>query len=193
MASGASAPSPGEGAEPTSVRWRATLTRALAFAFVGMAADLDLLVDRHSQFTHSLGAVTAVFLLAVALLHRRRRGVMLSLAVAAAYASHPLLDWLGQDDTPPRGIMALWPLTSAYFLSHADLFLGISRHPWRQGAAWHDVVAVSREILLLVPPALGAWWLRGGRHFLRGWGEEAGQQLPHGKGLRPRGESPIEL
>lgn len=146
----------GAGQEPPA-RWG---RRALAFAGLGLAADLDLVVGRHSQFTHSVGAALIVFGLA-ALAGRGRRGwLLLAAAAAAAYASHPFLDWLAEDSTAPRGITALWPFSRAYFLSHADIFLGISRQPWRPGMFWHDVVAVSREVLLLAPLAWGAWWLR---------------------------------
>ncbi len=159
---------------------RRVARRALAFAAVGMAADLDLLLGRHSQFTHSISMALAAGVLTAAWLrawHAARRtgkvpgrtrhlavgmrhGLLLAAGVAAAYGSHILLDWLAQDATPPLGITALWPFRSAYYLSGLDVFWGISREPWRPGAAWHDVVAISREVLLLGPLAGGAWWLR---------------------------------
>lgn len=125
-----------------------------------MAADLDLLLQRHSQFTHSVGAVLIVFAAAAILLRGRPRWVPLALALTVAYASHPLLDWLAEDATPPRGITALWPLSREYFLSHADIFRGISRELWKPGAVRHDVVAVLREVAILAPLAVGAWWVR---------------------------------
>ena len=38
-----------------------------------------------------------------------------ALAIAAAYATHTLLDWLGTDSAAPFGIMALWPVTDDYY------------------------------------------------------------------------------
>lgn len=139
--------------------------RALALGGLGMAADLDLLIGRHSQFTHSLGMTVVIGAAAFAWGAARRResaraALLLALAAAAAYGSHVLLDWLGQDATPPFGITAWWPLTGRYFISGLDVFMGVSRRPWLPGHAWYDVLAVAREIAILGPLALAAWWLR---------------------------------
>lgn len=140
--------------------------RALAFVVLGLAADLDLLVGRHSQFTHSVGAALVVFSVAAIVASRREsRWLLLALAATAAYASHPLLDWLGQDSTPPRGITALWPFSRDYFLSHADLFWGISRQPWRPGMLTHNALAIAREVVMLAPLAFVVWWLRRPHRF----------------------------
>jgi hypothetical protein len=192
------------GSGPTA-RGRSWLRRvpvqALAFAGLGMAADLDLLVGRHSQFTHSVGMTIAVSLGAYVVLHRAGGGAhrasvtrhawLLALAVGAAYGSHVVLDWLAGDATPPWGITALWPFSSSYYLSHLDVFWGISREPWRPGAVWHDVLAIGRELLLLGPLALGAWWLRRPteRQILPAAGRAAAQQLPPGPRLPADGES----
>lgn len=142
--------------------WSTPASRqALVFAVLGIAADLDLLVGRHSQVTHSLGMSLIVAGVSAVLLRGRRRWLTLALAAGAAYGSHVLLDWLGQDATPPFGIMALWPFSHEYFISHLDVFSGISREPWRPGALWHDVVSVLREVAILAPLAAAAWGLRG--------------------------------
>jgi membrane-bound metal-dependent hydrolase YbcI (DUF457 family) len=150
-----------------SLARRANWRRAVLFAALGTAADVDLLIGRHSQFTHSVGMALLVGLAAYALLRARRgrhvaprSAALVGLAAAAAYGSHVLLDWLGQDATPPIGITALWPFNSAYYLSHADIFWGISREPWRPGAAWHDAVAIAREFVLMGTVAWGVWWFR---------------------------------
>ncbi len=98
---------------------------AALFSTIGLLPDLDLLVGAHSQYTHSVGAVAVV--LAVAWLATRGRSFRLALAIALAYASHPLLDWLGQDGTPPYGVMLLWPFDPGFHHSGLDLFTGISR------------------------------------------------------------------
>jgi hypothetical protein len=170
--------------------------RALALGGLGMAADLDLLVGRHSQFTHSLGMTVLVGAAAIAWLARGRRhtarGVLvLAAAAAAAYGSHVLLDWLGQDATPPFGITALWPLTGRYYISGLDVFMGVSRRPWLPGHAWYDLLAVTREVTVLAPVALAAWWIRrpGVRQNVLP-GVHAGRQpLPQQRGARFESES----
>jgi hypothetical protein len=183
--------------------------RGFAFAALGMAADLDLLIGRHSQFTHSIGMAMLVGAAAFTWLSvrgiRRVRGIrlrpetsaarrahlVLAVAMAAAYGSHVLLDWLAQDATPPWGITALWPFSSAYYLSRLDVFSGISRQPWLPGAAWHDVRAVARELVLLGSLAVAAWWMRRGtaRQILPTATRTGVQPLPPRRGLPVDGES----
>src|SRR5262245_57437002 len=88
---------PPGGPEVPGGRW---WVRAAVFAGAGMAADLDLLIGAHRGPTHSVGAATIVAGLALLAARRVRAPgagyqVVFALAVAAAYATHPLLDWLG--------------------------------------------------------------------------------------------------
>lgn len=190
LVAGAPAVSAAAAAPAPAPTRRQAAVRALAFAGVGLLPDLDLLVNRHSQFTHSLGAVLVVMAAAAVLLRRRGDALTLVLAVGAAYASHPLLDWLGEDSTAPRGITALWPFSREYFLSHADIFLGISRRPWLPGALWHDTLAVLREVVLLAPLAAAAWWVRRRSWQILPRRPAAGrQQLAPRERLRRTGES----
>jgi LexA-binding, inner membrane-associated putative hydrolase len=158
---------PPRGVGPRSRAWIGPLLRtrrAWAYAAVGMAADLDLLAGMHSRYTHSLGA--AVLAGAAAFWwarNGRRAALMLSLAVAASYGSHVLLDWLGQDTSPPIGIMALWPVSQGFFISPVHVFLGISRKYWLLTAWRQDATAVIREVAILAPVALAAGWCRTGR------------------------------
>ncbi len=165
--------------------------RALAFAAIGMAADLDLVIGRHSQFTHSIGAALIVFAAALLVVRGRRDRLGLAFGAGAAYASHVLLDWLAQDATPPLGIMALWPFSQAYFLSHLDIFWGISREPWRTGALRHDVLSIVREVVLLAPAAAIAWWLRRPRRaqLLPPQARSEAQELPNRSFTGADGES----
>ena len=72
-----------------------------------------------------------------------------------------LLDWLGADSSTPRGVMALWPLATTYYVSGLDVFDNISRRYWLPGFWRHNTVAVVRELLLLGPvAALGGWFSR---------------------------------
>src|SRR5688500_4735611 len=93
----------------------------------GVAATLPdlpfLLPIPHRGVTHSVGAVALIFAASYAV----QRGERVAGLVAAAYASHLFFDWLGEDSSSPRGVMALWPLTSGYFISGLDVFNSIDR------------------------------------------------------------------
>jgi hypothetical protein len=140
-----------------AARWR----WVWVFAGIGIVADLDLLVGLHRTYTHSIGAA-ALVLVAASLATRRQglRGIVLSAGIAASYLSHILLDWLGADHSAPPGIMALWPFSSASFISGIGLFSAISRKLWMLRAWKYDSLAVAREVIVLGPLALAAWHLR---------------------------------
>ena len=98
------------------------LLAAAIFAGLGVVPDVDVLVEgTHRLYTHSVAAVGLVALLAAVSLRAvgaagagaDARGALV-VAAAAAYASHLLLDWLGDDRSVPIGIRALWPFTDAY-------------------------------------------------------------------------------
>ncbi len=135
---------------------------AVVCAVLAAAPDLDILTNSHRTFSHSLGALAVVGLLAGVLARRwRMPAVRTAVTCVAAYATHFLLDWLGTDTALPHGIMALWPVSSVYYTSGVDLFLRISRSYWRpdefiignlQSLAW--------ELLVLGPIAALAWWVR---------------------------------
>jgi hypothetical protein len=126
--------------------------RALVFALVGMVPDVDLLFGAHSGPTHGVGAA----LIAGAMAAMATRNVRLALAVAAAYASHTLLDWLGSDSSAPIGIMALWPLNRGYYESDLHIFHAISRRYWLPGFWTSNLQAIARELAILVPITVGA-------------------------------------
>jgi membrane-bound metal-dependent hydrolase YbcI (DUF457 family) len=139
-----------------------TLRRSLVvLAGLGMLPDIDLLFGVHSMYTHSIGAVAVVGLVAagVARDYRARLGA----ACALAYGSHVLFDWLGSDTSVPIGIMALWPFTSSFYESDLHIFHAISRRFATDGWILHNVRAVIRELLILGPVAAGVWIIRGRR------------------------------
>ena len=74
-----------------------------------------------------------------------------ALAVAAAYASHTLLDWLGSDTSPPIGIMALWPFSRDYYESRLHVFMAISRRYWLPEFWTYNLRALARELAILLP------------------------------------------
>ena len=108
--------------------------------------------------THSLGA--AVFAGFAVLAYTRGRNPQLALAVTLAWATHVFFDWLGSDDTPPLGVMALWPLNSTFYFADAFVFDAISRRYWLPGFVGHNVWAVAKETLILGPPFLALTALR---------------------------------
>jgi membrane-bound metal-dependent hydrolase YbcI (DUF457 family) len=140
-------------------------SRAALAAFAAAAAfpDVDLLFGAHRGATHSLTAAAIAGLLAWIVTRRPR----LAAAIAAAYATHTLTDWLSADTEPPIGIMAFWPV-SDYYQSSAHVFLPINRRYWLVEAWLGNIRALSRELLILVPLWWIAWWMR--RERVRGKG-----------------------
>ena len=164
-------PSPvGHGLAALAVGWavagratsrQAAWAQAATLVAVGVAPDLDLLWGRHSAETHSLGA--AAIVASVAAWRRWPAAVTpwrIWLAVFLAWCSHPLLDALGRDGTPPLGVMAFWPLSNDYVLFPFRIFDAISRRYWEDGFVLHNLVAIGKEIALLAPIAAVVLWGR---------------------------------
>jgi hypothetical protein len=129
---------------------------AVLYATVGIAPDFDLLVGAHSTYTHSVGAVGLAFLTAFAASKRPR----IAAAIAAAWASHLVLDWLGSDTSPPIGIMALWPFTREHFQSSFYVFDAVSRRYWlTEQFVWLNAKALLKEVLILGPVAGVSYWM----------------------------------
>ena len=147
--------------EPWSRRGRVLTT---AFAALGMAADLDLFVGAHRGPSHSVGATAVIGLLAWAALRRSPTATRLALAAAAAYGSHVLLDWLGGDSSPPAGLLALWPLSHAYYQAPWPVFLAVSRRIHQPQLFWTpNILALARELLILLPAVTLAGYARRAR------------------------------
>jgi membrane-bound metal-dependent hydrolase YbcI (DUF457 family) len=125
---------------------------------VGTLPDLDLLAGVHSAQTHSIGVAAIAGAIAAAIVRRDR--VRVGFVTAIAYATHILLDWLGNDGTPPFGVMGLWPFSDRYFESDLHIFMAISRRYWLTGFWMHNVTAIVREMLILGPIAVLILWMR---------------------------------
>jgi inner membrane protein len=119
------------------------------FGALGVLADIDFLAGRHSHHTHSVGAVALVFVVVLALVGPRWWPT--ALASAAAYSTHLLFDWMGNDTSAPIGILALWPFSEQFFQSRLFLFDAISRRYWLPGFWVHNLRAIAWELLVLVP------------------------------------------
>lgn len=123
-------------------------SEAAFFSLLAVAPDFDLLVGKHSTYTHSVGAMTLVGVLVYGL-NNQKKGQALSATMA--YGSHILLDWLGTDTSAPIGIMALWPLTNKFYQSRLFWFMAISRHFRASNFLSHNLYAMLRELILLGP------------------------------------------
>ena len=123
-------------------------------AAAGVLPDIDFAWGGHNRETHSLGAAVIAGLVVFAW----QRNPRLAIAVTLSWASHVLFDWLGSDDTPPLGVMALWPLTSNFYFADAYVFQAISRRYWLDNFFTHNAWAVAREVVILGPLAWMVWW-----------------------------------
>lgn len=130
-----------------------TLTLLMLAAVV---PDIDFAWGGHNRETHSLGAAVIAGLVVLAW----KRDPRLAVAVALAWSTHVLFDWLGSDDTPPLGVMALWPINSNFYFAEAYVFEAISRRYWLDNFYTHNGWAVIKEILILGPVVGGAWLFR---------------------------------
>jgi hypothetical protein len=101
-----------------------------------------------------------------------QRSGRLAIAGALSVASHVFFDWLGSDDSSPLGVMALWPLSSEFYFANAFVFEAVSRRYWLPDFVMRNVLAVVREVAILLPIAAGLWWLRRPRI------EAASERLP---------------
>lgn len=130
----------------------------LLCAVAGVAPDLDFFWGRHNMETHSLGAAVLAGLGVLA--YNRGKNPQLALAVTLAWSTHVLFDWLGSDDTPPLGVMALWPLSSTFYFADAFVFEAISRRYWLDNFVTHNLWAVAREVVILGPILVAVKFLR---------------------------------
>jgi len=145
----------------------------LACAGAAVAPDLDIPFHMHRMYTHSIGAALVVFA-AVWIAGRwsqhragdhdaasRSQSLFIAVVVSLAYTSHILLDWLGKDSSVPGGLTALWPFSSRYYISGANLFLEVSRRYWKPDEfIYGNLRAAIWEVILLGPIAAIAWKLR---------------------------------
>ena len=129
-------------------------------ALCGVAAalpDVDILLPvPHRGPTHSIAASLVTFVVALIVLslrHERPLRVRLAVAIGLAVLSHTLLDWLGQDSSTPRGLMALWPFSREYFISDWNVFDAVDRRYWLDGFWRRNSISLLREIAILLPLA----------------------------------------
>lgn len=135
--------------------WLARLgeRRAIAWlAVLGMLPDADLLLGMHRSVVHSAGAALVAAAIGWALAPGAR--LLTAAVVAAAYGSHLLLDWLGNDPGAPHGIMLWWPWTERFTVAGNPLFMRVCRDYWLIDCWRNNVLALGRELLILGPLTL---------------------------------------
>jgi len=140
----------------------------VACAGVAMLPDLDLLVPGfHRTATHSISAAVVVFIIAAVVTAKVTKvsdtvgHLRVPLVCALAYASHLLLDWLGADRFPPRGLQLLWPFSHRWLISDWDIFRQTARqHFLTPPIVWQNMIAVAQEIAILTPVVLVVWLVR---------------------------------
>ena len=144
----------------------------ILFGAAAAIPDLDLLFGSHRGPSHSVGAAAIAGVVGWLIWRpsssrsrdRSRPGrLRFACALAVAYATHILLDWVSADTTPPIGLMALWPLTDDYHASPLRIFLPISRRYWLAESWLLNLRALTRELLILGPLLWIAAWVRGRR------------------------------
>jgi membrane-bound metal-dependent hydrolase YbcI (DUF457 family) len=143
-----------------------------------MLPDADLLLPGiHRTVTHSVTAAIVTFIIAVAVTGQLTPGVRhvvrrasdtisrnrwrTALVCGISYASHLLLDWLGADNSPPRGIQLLWPFSDRWLISDWDIFRQTARrHFLTAPIVRQNAVAVAQELAILLPIVLVLWLVR---------------------------------
>jgi hypothetical protein len=140
---------------------RRVVVQTASLAFLGAAADLDLLVGQHSAHAHSIGAAAIVATIAAAVRWPLAEGRMRIWVTAfAAWATHPLLDALALDTSPPIGVMAFWPFSAEYVQTGWSVFSPISRAYGAPGFVQHTLLAIARETLIVGVAVFVVWRLR---------------------------------
>jgi membrane-bound metal-dependent hydrolase YbcI (DUF457 family) len=146
-------------------------------AGVATLPDADLLLrGLHRTGSHSLTAAVVVFIITAVVTGqvtapvpdrarpretRWRPQWRAALVCGAAYGSHLLLDWLGVDNVPPRGIQLLWPFSERWFISDWDIFQQTARQHFLTAPIIRlNALAVAQELAILVPVVVVLWLIR---------------------------------
>ncbi len=143
---------------------RLTVPVLWSAAALAVVPDLDILTGSHRTYSHSLGAVALVGVVAWMVLRRRHADApALAIALAAAYGSHLVFDLMGKDTRDPTGLTVLWPLSSAYYMTGWNIFGEVSRRYWLPDEfVLGNFRAMAWELIVLAPLFLAAWiWWSG--------------------------------
>ena len=149
---------------PPTASWyeRAGGGPTLACAVLAALPDADLLFHIHRMYSHSIGAVIFVGIVAAAIAANANRPIArVALMCVAAYATHVLFDWMGVDRMTPAGIQALWPFTQAWYISGWDVFRQTERGRFLSlPSIAVNLHAVAQEAAILGPIVAAIWLVR---------------------------------
>ena len=138
----------------------------VTLAAVAALPDADLAYQPiHRAITHSVGSALLVTIVAMAVTGwvTGKRSFFFGALCGLAWGSHILLDWLGADPTPPRGIKALWPFSDRWFISDLDIFRGTERRQlFTVASIVYNLKAVLQEVAILMPVTVGLYLVRRG-------------------------------
>lgn len=140
---------------------RSEMTLVIACAGLAVAPDLDLVYPPiHRMMSHSILAVVACAAMA-SLIARRTdpaHAWRVALVCGLAYASHLMLDWLGQDMKTPVGLQLLWPFSDAWYISAWGVFHATDLNEFfRPRTLMSNATAIARECILLAPVTFISW------------------------------------
>lgn len=124
--------------------------------------DADLLIPHfHRAGAHSFVATATVLIVAMGVTRQvtGRIDLPLSCMLAAAQASHLLLDWLGIDHNPPSGIEALWPFSHQFYVSGLDWFPPVDRRFGSPDFFRVNLRALFTELVVVGPIVVLSWWI----------------------------------
>jgi len=179
---------------PQGRTWLRNAATPLVLWCVLLAAipDADLLLrDFHRMATHSVAATALVLIMALVVTGKVTRHVSwrIVLALAAAHATHLLLDWLGTDRNPPAGLQMFWPFSSRFYVSGWELF-----PPLERGRVSVTMLAINGyaaiwELILMGPIAVAAWVVRRRRKSLARTSGRDDRRPPSGGAADTRGTS----
>lgn len=157
---------PRSGRAKTPSLLRTATPLVLACGAMAALPDADLLISGwHRTATHSLTATALVFILTIVVTGKvtGKPAWRWAAALAAAHATHLLLDWLAIDPRPPSGIQMFWPFSREFYISRLDIFPGTERRIFRPGALMLNARSAVRELLIMGPITTAAWWWRSSR------------------------------
>lgn len=137
--------------------WRLRWPLAIC-VFAANAPDLDYLPGIaigkinafHHTYTHTFPFVVVMAWILI-LIHRGWPGRRAGWWLFGLGASHLAADLVTADRGAPYGIMALWPMTSTYYISPVTLFWHLRKSEWSDFIQLHNGQAVLVELVWCLP------------------------------------------
>lgn len=153
-----------EAARRVSISPRTRTALIVAGAGFAIAPDLDLVYPPiHRMMSHSITALILATACAAIVAHRTNqdRPWLLTAVCGLAYASHLALDFVGGDTKEPAGMLLLWPFSDSWFSSSSPVFMpAVLRGFLKPRVLLWNTLSVLRELAILSPFAVGAWFLK---------------------------------